>query len=383
MSMNNQFALENKIVRPGKRFLSALADLFILFIITSGLYSVLVYPLMEKLPHYRELFNEQETKMNECRQMYVDGKLMKYDIEPETYVDEVIKARLESSDNDVFVHFYTVYAPTLHQNGVNYSYSVESINESVFYYSNQGEPALWELKDNDKTKPLELTGTAQTMINQYLNSEKTKENEAYYSKMNEWVTKSLINAEKVLVGSDEYKETYNLAVKNNNSLYLYVSISSLITYTLFFFLYYLLFPIIFKNGQTPGKKILKIGLYTPDNKPITLKALILRTVLEYISYFFLVSFIPIFQIGFTIINLPIFVFNTFVINLFTISFISLLVTLVSLLMCMMSQYKQNLCDKATHVYAFRMDIQLEEENIIKNEEVLGVKEDEDNGSNVY
>ena len=142
-------------------------------------------------------------------------------------------------------------------------------------------------------------------------------------------------------------------------------------------------PVLFKNGQTPGKKILKIGMYTPDNKPITFKALILRTILEYISYFFLVSLIPIFQIGFTIINLPIFIFNTFVINLFTLSFISILVTLVSLLMCMMSQYKQNLCDKVTRVYAFRMDIQLEGENIIKNEEVLGKKEDDNDGSNVY
>ena len=52
-------------------------------------------------------------------------------------------------------------------------------------------------------------------------------------------------------------------------------------------------------------------------------------------------------------------------------------------MCMMSQYKQNLCDKVTHVYAFRMDIQLEEENIIKNEEVLGTKEDDSDGSNIY
>ena len=381
--MSDQFALENKIVRPGKRFLAALADLLILFIVASGLYSVLVYPLMEKLPHYQQLFKEQETNMNACRQMYVDGKLMKYDIEPEDYVDEVIKDRLVSSDNDVFIHFYTVYAPTLHINDESFSYSIESLNETVFYYSNQGEPVLWELKDNDKTKPLELTESAKEMLNQYLNSEKTKENEAYYTKMKEWVSKSLIEAEKVLTSSDEYKQTYALAIKDNNSLYLYVSISSLLTYTLFFFLYYLLLPILLKNGQTPGKKILKIGLYTPDNKPIKTKALILRSVLEYIAYFFLVSVIPIFQISFTIINLPLFIFKTFVINLFTVSFISLLVSLVSLLMTMMSEYKQNLWDRVTHVYAFRMDIQLEEENIIKNEEVLGKKEDDSDGSNVY
>ncbi len=381
--MNDQFALANKVARPGKRFLAALADLFILFILASGIYSILVYPLMEKLPHYQELFTEQENRINDCRQMYIDGKLMRYDIEPEQYVEEVIKTRLESSNNDIFVHFYTVYMPTLHKNGEPYSYSMESINETVFDYSNQGEPVLWELKDNDKNKPLELSEAAKTSINKYINEEKTKENEAYYTKMKEWVTKSLVEGEKVLTSSDEFKETYSLALEKNNSLYLYVSISSLITYTVFFFLYYLLPPFLFKNGQTVGKKILKIGLYTEDNKPISTKSLILRAVLQYISYFFLVSFIPIFQIGLNITSLPIFVFKTFTINLFTITFISIIVTLVSLAMCMMSTLKQSLCDKVTNVYAFRMDIQLEEENIIKNEEVLGKKEDDNSGSNLY
>ena len=227
--MSEQFSLANKVVRPGRRFLAALADLFILFILASGLYSVLVYPLMEKLPNYKQLFNEQETHINECRQMYVDGKLMKYDIEPEEYVDEVIKSRLVSSENDIFVHFYTVYMPTLHKSGEVYSYSLESINETVFNYSNQGEPVLWELKDSDKSKPLELTIDAFTKLDQYLNGEQTKENEAYYTKINEWVKKSLIEAEKVLNGSDEYKETYSLAIKNNTSLYSYVTISALIT----------------------------------------------------------------------------------------------------------------------------------------------------------
>ena len=381
--MNNQFALANKVARPGKRFLAALADIFILFILASGIYSVLVYPLMEKFPHYQELFTEQENRINDCRQMYIDGKLMRYDIKPEEYVEEVIKTRLESSSNDIFIHFYTVYIPTLHKDNESFSYSIESINETVFNYSNQGEPVLWELKDNDKSLPLELTSEASNKINQYLSTEKTKENEAYYTKMKEWLTKSLVEAEKVLTSSDEFKATYSIALEKNNSLYLYVSISSLITYTVFFFLYYLLLPILFKNGQTVGKKILKIGLYTEDNKPISPKSLILRSVLEYISYFFLVSFIPIFQIGLNITNLPIFVFKTFTINLFTITFISIIVTLVSLAMCMMSTYKQNLCDKVTNIYAFRMDIQLEEENIIKNEEVLGKKEDDGSGSDIY
>ena len=49
-----------KIVKPGKRLLSALADFFLLFVLASGLYSVAVYPIMKLLPSYKTTLKEQE-----------------------------------------------------------------------------------------------------------------------------------------------------------------------------------------------------------------------------------------------------------------------------------------------------------------------------------
>ncbi len=93
--------------------------------------------------------------------------------------------------------------------------------------------------------------------------------------------------------------------------------------------------------------------------------------------------VPIFQMGISVINLPLFVFKTFNINLFVLVFVSIILSLISLFMCIASPYKQTLHDKIARVYAFRTDIQLEEENMIKNEEVLGKKEENDSGSDIY
>ena len=97
-----------KIARPGKRFLAMLADLFILFIICSGLYSIAIYPLLRNVPYYKNTLSEQETYVEKCRQMYVDGKLMENGITPEEYIEKAIKLKLDDSHSDIFVYYYAI-----------------------------------------------------------------------------------------------------------------------------------------------------------------------------------------------------------------------------------------------------------------------------------
>ena len=120
---------------------------------------------------------------------------------------------------------------------------------------------------------------------------------------------------------------------------------------------------------------MKIGLYTNDNKPISKKRLALRVLLQFITYYFLVMFIPIFELGTAIINLPALLFPTFSIDLVVFALISFLLAVVSFIVLTSTEDKQSLHDRVLDVYAYRMDVQLEEENAIKNEEVLGKKEE--------
>ena len=354
-----------KIVKPGKRLLSALADFFLLFVLASGLYSVAVYPLMKLLPSYKATLNEQETHLNNCRQMYVDGKLMEYDVLPTDYINKCIKEKMADSSKDIFIHYYTVYLPTLHNNGMTYSYDVSYVNKQVYGYENQGETVIYEF-DGDLSKPLKITDTAKEMINKYFNNDITKETETYYNKISNQYKASLVNAEKLLVASKEYQNDFAIVNKDNTVLYLYVSVSSTITYTLFFILFYIVLPIIFGNGQTIGKKVLKIGLYHDDNTQIRKNILVLRGILQYLTYYFMVMFIPLWQVGFAVINLPAIVFPTFTINLFILAFISLLLAIISFVVMLTRGDKQALHDKVVGVYAYRMDVQLDEENDLKN-----------------
>lgn len=356
-----------KIVRPGKRFLSALADLLLLFILASGVFSVLVYPLLKYIPSYKTVLTEQEEYVEKCRQMYIDGKLMSKDIELNTYVDDCIKNKMKDYHNDVFIHYYTVYLPTIHKDGVSFSYNIEFVNNQVYGYSAQEELFIYEL-DEDISHPLKMTAKAVEMLDKYFNKDITKESETYYNKVRKQYEASLINAEQVLISSDEFNAFYSIVSKDNTILYLHISVSSMITYTIFFFLVYVLMPLIFKNGQTVGKKVTKIGLYHYDDTPIRNNVLILRAILQYITYYFIVMFIPLWQIGNAVINLPMVVFPTFSINLFVIAFFSMVLTLLSLVMMNFSENKQALHDRIVGVNAYRMDVQLEEDNEVKNEE---------------
>ena len=376
--MDNNIVGVDKIVKPSKRLLSLLADFFLTFVVASGIYSVLVYPLMKRLPSYKNSVTAQETYMDECRDMYVSGKLMKYDTDPNDYLLESIKGKLADDNNDIFVYYYTNYLPTLHKKSEAYNYSVVYVNKTVYQYENQGELILFDL-DGDLSHPLKVNENAKAKINQYLSGDVTKENESYYSKLNKLYKDGFVDAEAILTNSDEYLARYQKIINLNNVLFLWASVSSLITYTVFFIVFYVVMPLIFKNGQTIGKKICKIGLYHDTIHTIRNNILILRAVLQYITYYFMVMFIPVWQIGTSIINLPALIIGPVNINLFILAFFSLAIALISFVYMVMREDKQALHDKVVGVYAYRMDVQLEEENIIKNEEILG-KGDSSSGS---
>ena len=356
-----------KIAGPWKRILSFLADFFLLFILASGLYSVAIYPLMQKFPAYHHALIEQQTHLEKCRQMYYDGKLLESNIEPESYIEKAIKNKLADDNNDIFIHYYVTYLPTIHKDGVSFSYDSTYVNKNVYQYENQGDIVLYDLNE-DLSNPLLINSVAKEMLNKYYNNDITKENEVYHTKIVEQYKNGLMNAEKILISSDEFINDYSIVQKNNTVLYLHVSISSIITYTVLFILLYIVAPLVFKNGQTIGKKVLKIGLYHDTNTPIRKNILILRAIMQYITYYFVVILIPLWQVGITVINLPLLVFPTFTINLFLLCFASLVLAAISLITMALTTNKQALHDKVTRVYAYRMDVELEEENAIKNEE---------------
>ena len=113
-----------------------------------------------------------------------------------------------------------------------------------------------------------------------------KKSEEYYNYAMKLFSEERNKASEVLLTSNEYNEASHLFINSANRLYNLVAVSSLITYTILFFLYYFIVPLCLKKGQTFAKKMLHIGVFFKDNKMVTPGRLFARWLFQYIFYLF-------------------------------------------------------------------------------------------------
>ena len=334
--MNNERPL---IVKPLRRFLTFLLDIFLFFIITSGVYSFGVSNLLKVVPAYKSALSAEKVAVEEVKNMYIDGKLViqgqsgdVYD--NDTFVYLYMKNAIERNPHDengnytdVLQHFYLTYASNLTFNKYNDTVvytSINDVNEKIYApYNNEGVVLFSNYLD-DSTKVMVLTETASENVNKYMSGNVDAVNESYYLKLKNFIETELLNAENILKRSDQYYSSYTSMMKNNDLLYLYTSISITITYTFFFLIYYLLIPFFFKNGQTIGKKVMKMELRIDEEKGLPFSRVALRSILQYVCYFFICVFIPIFQLGASIVKLPLLIIGNFSLSLIIVGMLSIL-----------------------------------------------------------
>lgn len=358
---NTPLNFQADIVRPRRRLLAALGDLLLFYIITAALYMLAIYPLTKALPSFKNSVQSQEVSLEACRNMYIDGHLVSRDSNGNAMSSELLihqyvynKANKEDFDDngdyyDPFYYFYVSYAnDNLKINGETLSYSVDYVRNEIYKIDEQSEPILW---DTSYAGPAKLTDDARTNINKYLNNDITAQNKAYYDKIVDLFKNELVEAEKVLVGSDQYKASYAMVMKENQIIFYHFTISAIITYTVFYFLYFLLVPALFKNGQTFANRILKISFVTRDDKPIPFPTLLLRSVLQYLGYYFFPLIIPYLILGNAIFSLPMITIATFTIDLWLAAVVGIVLCVASFIFNLATTYKQNVYDKITDVYA--------------------------------
>ena len=133
---------------------------------------------------------------------------------------------------------------------------------------------------------------AKEMINKYLSGEATTENEAYYLKLKSFVEQGLVNSETKLNKTDSYQVDMNSVMKNNDIISISISVGATITFLLFFIILNVLMPLILKNGQTLGKKVLHLALCDENAESIKFSHYILREVLELVMFSCVCVFIP-------------------------------------------------------------------------------------------
>ena len=385
--MNNERPL---IVKPLRRFLTFLLDIFLFFIITSGVYSFGVSNLLRVIPAYKSALAAETVAVNDIKNMYLDGKLVVQAPNGEVYdnnafIEIYVKNACdrnpydENGDyTDVLYHFHIEYVSKLtftnSTDTVTYT-DVTKVNENVFLPYNTEELVLFAHYLDDTTKPMVLTETASECINKYKSGEINAVNESYYLKLQDFIKTELLNAEKILKRSDQYSASYKSMMKNNDLLYLYTSISITLTYTFFFLIYYLLIPYLMKNGQTIGKKVMKMELRIDEEKPLPFSRVALRAILQYVCYFFVCVFIPIFQLGASIIKLPLLMIGNFSLSLLIVAAFTLVLSIISFIYMCFNANNQALHDKM--VGGIMYDIPALDDLMHKKAEQLELEKDKD------
>ena len=349
------------IVRPRRRLLAALGDLFLFYIIVALIFMLGIYQITKSLPSFKSAHQTQEVHLQTCRNMYLDGHLMYLDeagqaLSSNSVVNKYIDDKLYKGDLDdknqyvdPLYYFYVAYANNnLKKDDVVLTYDFNYVSNDIYQISSQNEPFLW---DKDYVGPAKLTEEARNNILKYVNNDINAQNKAYYDKLVDFYKTAIVEAEKVLNQSDQYQESYVIVMKQNQIIYYHFTISAIVTYIVFYFLYFLLVPALFKNGQTFVDRILKISFVTREDKPIPFSTLLLRSLLQCLGYFFIPLFIPYLILGNATFSLPMITMMGFTIDLWLAAVVAILLCIASFIFNLATTYKQNIYDKIMDVYA--------------------------------
>lgn len=351
--------LDIEHIKPLKRFLSFIFDAVLFIILSFFFFGIAGDPIISNM----EGFKKQDQIQNECIKtidgLFTDSKLSIVDSDGgysnelalKKYIDNKLNDRHESNGvtTDIFVYFYTTYCnDNLTFEGSKTSYSVSQINEEFYKYNDSAYSKLWKLNNGDISLPVVLTEEAKTEIKRYQNNEIDSKSQQFFVLFDNQVRSLMADAGNKLLASDQYIDAQSTYNESYYGLLTYYSVASIIIYVFVFILYYAVLPLVFKDGKTVAKFCLGYGVYTKDKHYAKNKNILLRTVILFVSYFFLVSFIPFLHIGLNCFSMPILIINSYVLTMIIPFLITILLCLVSFVFIGTTANYQSLFELSTN-----------------------------------
>lgn len=346
-----------------KRFLSYFADVCIFLILSITIFSVISSPLSKVITPYKTYDQNTRDSYNSCVQFALDSKLIELDDEGNernallTLEDDLKRfVNNETYDNnggfaEIFTYFYLDYLPNNMTLESVMNYDLEYINIYIFKVNEAS--SLFEKVDDTYSKIPTLKSESKQHLEEYFNNDINSNSQRAYDNAMELFKTNWTDATNLLTQCSEFQElsrVYNLS--NNKVLNVY-SATSLITFTICFFLYYLLVPVLFGKGQTFAKKIMHQKVAYEDGKPLLFKTLLVRSILLFIFSLFLYVMLPIFEVGVNVINLPLFMIGDYIVYSFSPCVITLICAVISFAICNNSLNHQSLHDLVLHTVVLK------------------------------
>lgn len=372
----NNNIVQNNLANKGRRFLSILADIFILLICSEVFYFFVTFNLTKMTPAYKNAQTTSSECIKTVENLYYDSHLILKNSQGtaqeasetvNTYIkNKLFKLDYDDSGNylDTFYYFYVNFIKNEPVKGDTLNYTIQDINVNIFKFNEpQDSPAIWNFEDINS--PVHLTEESIEMISKYLAGEITAENESYYIKLKIFVQNNLVNAEQILKSTDKYTSSFSSINTNNNVISISITIGATLTFLLFFILLNIVVPLLFKNGQTLGKKVLRLALSDENGNQIKAKDYILRECIELVLFSCLCVLIPYLLLGIDCLYLPLIIAGSFRFDLSIYCLIVLIFALISLIYMFVSKDGQTMQDKALRMYCLDLS---KDERLIKKKE---------------
>ena len=363
------------------RFLAFVSDFVILIVFGVILYTI-AFPITASITNLDGKEIEIQDRQSEMLEISKEAHLIPVDAETiaesETYLmdfisDSYIENKVDDEANlseDIFYYFYFEYLPKFEISNPSYvTMDVARFNGEILRIEDEKYGSLFtyqldENGDEDTTKIGVLKDDARRYLSSYLAGEQTSEVLTYHDLMEDLFLENYAHAIFALENyQPEYQASYEAYLNLENEKDWIFAVPSIFAYATSSIVLYLVLPLIFKDGQTLAKKILKLGVVDRFGYRVAKYQSVIRFLVKFIIQLGVLSLMPIFIVGiYDVWSLPFISMFGWTMNFGSLFFISLLLGLTSSIITLCNKSRLDLEDLAAHTEV----VILEQSNIFNS-----------------
>ncbi|MFA5442708.1 MAG: RDD family protein [Bacilli bacterium] len=356
MEQNEIEKIENKsvtneappymLVSKGKRMLGALLDIALVALSGMILSTLVAMPIVgfqgastvaraqidlmnnAALETHLYALDENEVSINDDK-MYENYFASKLSDDSDIYVN-----------NDVLMYFHVEYLDV----------SISSFNVEVLglplAIDDENTSEIWKY-DDDVNKPALLKDDFNVLLVAYKNSDRSQAAVDAYKSFQEFYLEALTDAREQYANLPATIAEYDVFVVMMKDLMARSALGSGFTFIIVAALFYLAIPLIKKDGRTLSKRVLGMSLQPVTKEKLSYGQIIVRGLLEIITFSIALNFVPFLTWGSESFFLPLFTIGDFSVPFYSIAFGSIILSTASLIVLFVSKKSQSIHDLAT------------------------------------
>ncbi|MFA5421432.1 MAG: RDD family protein [Bacilli bacterium] len=333
------------LVSKGKRMLGALLDMAIVALVGMALSAVAAMPIVgfgDSSAVARAQIGVMNAKALETHLYALDES--EAELSQEKMFEAYFAAKL-SADAEIYAgddHLMFFYVQYLERSASVFNVEVLGLPAAI---DDENTSPIW-CYDDDVDKPALLQPQFKTLLVAYQNSDRGEAAVAAYESFQTFYLEALADAREVYANLPATVAEYDIFVVMMKDLMGRSSLGSGLTYLVVAILFYIVVPLIKKDGRTVSKRVLGMSLQPVSKSKLTYGQIIVRGLLEMVTFSIALNFVPFLTWGTESFLLPLIVVGAFSIPFYSVAFGSIILSVASLIALFVSRKSQAIHDLA-------------------------------------